>query len=318
MENMPNESIDPETMAAFLDGTLSAEERARVLERIATSSDLYEEFLDASAIAADVNATEAPGPAPAKAPAPIVGPSARQRSRWLVFGPLLLAAGLAAALITPRVVHQSNIADADPIERLASTLTGSTGAASFGAGWNTPAWSATRGAAEELSASARSFRDGVQFVDLVVARQIGDEQAAARSAGAIGQLLISTGGGGAVAAIVRQFSRPEQKTTTRTQTESALRQAESAPDWFDLGTWCETARLAAKGNHLDRFVAGGDVFRGLREIMRGIDTAPAPEREGLASSLDALKDVSRNGFPKNEDAEEIARRLDSVIVALAR
>jgi len=304
-------------MAAFLDGTLSVEERARVLEMIAKSGDLYEEFVETSAIAAATTVDEPKLVVEAGSGSNTITP-VKKRSRWLIVGPVLMAAGLAAILITPRVVHQGDLSDTDPIERLASTLAPTSAEGSFGVGWSNPAWSATRGASAELTSPARAFRNGVHFVDLDMARRTGDAQAASQSAAAIGQLAASTGGGGAVAAMVEEFSKSQDTGAQRGQTLSALRQFDGPPAWFDLGAWCESARLAARSGHLDAFVGGGDMLRALQGILRRIDAAPASQRDGVRASLDALKAVSQNGFARSRSAAAVSAQLDTAIIALAR
>src|SRR5471030_1427546 len=56
---MLNESskdiIDPETLAALLDGTLSADERSRVLATLARSDESHEDFLEAAALLKELN-----------------------------------------------------------------------------------------------------------------------------------------------------------------------------------------------------------------------------------------------------------------------
>ena len=53
---VPNDPVDPETLAALLDGTLTDEERERVLARLAKSEHEYEDLLEAAALAGELNA----------------------------------------------------------------------------------------------------------------------------------------------------------------------------------------------------------------------------------------------------------------------
>jgi anti-sigma factor RsiW len=68
-----NEPVDPETLAALLDGQLSCEERARVLARLAKSEREYEDLLETIALEGQLNAdpaADAPTPAVALVRAP--------------------------------------------------------------------------------------------------------------------------------------------------------------------------------------------------------------------------------------------------------
>ena len=53
---MPNDPVDPETLAALLDGKLTDEERARVLARLAKSEREYDDLLEAAALAGELDA----------------------------------------------------------------------------------------------------------------------------------------------------------------------------------------------------------------------------------------------------------------------
>ena len=56
---MRNEPVDPETLAALLDGQLSCEERARALARLAKSEREYEDLLETIALEGQLNADPA-------------------------------------------------------------------------------------------------------------------------------------------------------------------------------------------------------------------------------------------------------------------
>src|SRR5688500_10690009 len=84
---MSESSIPPETLAAFLDGMLSSEDRERVLVTLARSDEAYGDFVEAIAIAKALDAAEQPAVRPWRAP------SRWRRTAWMAI-PAVSAAGV--------------------------------------------------------------------------------------------------------------------------------------------------------------------------------------------------------------------------------
>jgi CHAT domain-containing protein len=99
--------LDPEILAAYLDGTLPPQERARVEAAIAANAETYEWVVNAMRVAQEAEDVVVPTtPAPRPAPVPVPGPSPAARSAPVVDSrrrrPWMLAAGslaLAAAVV---------------------------------------------------------------------------------------------------------------------------------------------------------------------------------------------------------------------------
>lgn len=117
-ENRPTSAcLDPETIAAFIDGRLQGEERTQVESHIARCSDCYDLFVEAAHATLSVTAP------PAGAAGPAQGSSVRSR-RWL------WAAGLAAAVLLVASVFLRRT-PADRIDDAMAGLVASVGESRF-------------------------------------------------------------------------------------------------------------------------------------------------------------------------------------------
>jgi hypothetical protein len=169
---IPNSPIDPERLAALLDGRLSDAEAASVRAQLAdVDDDTLSAFADASAIASELGASET------------VVPINRRRRRWsiAVVG-ALAAAVLLAVVLVPRKddsASSSEYAIAGFVSALPSNV----------ALGDAPPWSVTRGGSV-VSPRARAARLGVLLVHLGIAQSKGtpDTAAAGRIAQLVGEL----------------------------------------------------------------------------------------------------------------------------------
>lgn len=236
-----NESIDPETLAAFLDGTLPAEARAEVLRKLAANRDDFDTLIEARALLDAVDGHESvPGGRPA------VHMDARiktRRRRWLAV-PAALAVAATAALL----LRQAN---SDPLERLqaAALLRAPTTTVLADSTWVEPGWVTTRGAAAESANDVLAFRLGARAAAVEVAagtNDVEDYRAALTRAG--GEARSARLSGPVVAAMLEMAETgmiaPEHQ---RDALWSELRMLASSDAHFDLGVCVESARIA----HLD-------------------------------------------------------------------
>ena len=298
---MNHERLDEETLAAFLDGTLPAEERASVLNALANNPEAYAEFLDAASIAAAANADIAPGVARAN------GPRRLPRSMMLA-GPLLAAAGIAAVILVARGPRASDTIDLMQGAQLAS-VSGAGGVdASLGGDWDRPGWSVVRGGEASTSSAGTSARVGARVAQLEYAASASDSVAWQRVAATLAELVTSIEGSGPVAQQLRRGAVPgagDRATLAR-----QLRELSGTPSAFDVGAWLETARLATASGRLDYFRADGDARASLRRVRAAVER-DHPTWSGIISQLKAIENEAL-------DVSRVRLHIDSAMAALPR
>lgn len=175
--------IDPERLAALIDGRLDAADAAIVRQQLASADvDVLAAFADAVSITG-VPAVASPSRGLAAArPAR----STARAARWIAGG-----VGIAAVLAAVLVWRPRSAGDA----YLPAELVGAMSPAVRSAGG--PAWSATRGSADGLPARGRATRIGALLIDLEVDVARGDSirdhayEAAALLDGAVGGTLVA-------------------------------------------------------------------------------------------------------------------------------
>ena len=323
---MSNERIDPETLAAFFDGTASLEERDSVMRTLARSKEAYASFLEAAAVYREVE-----GPTAAAGPGQIgvvrgAGGSGTARAkparRWII-GPLLVAAGIVAVLLLTR----SNGSDDAAAIRLAqdTRLTRESGpgslARSFGSGWDQPPWSVARGSEASLPRGPRAVRAGARYAELEVAAQAADTNAVRLATETIGQLMASVEAGAPVSAMFRELSgAPDFGGRARRAVAAAnLRSSLGADTWFDLGVWGEMARLAVAARDVAFFAPDGPAIAELRRIVRVGGRAAAPaDSAAWASVATALQPLLSDRAWTVNDLDVIDRTVGSAMAIAAR
>jgi hypothetical protein len=323
-----DERIDPETLAAFLDGTASPEEREGVLRTLARSREAYASFLEASAIHRELVA-EAPAVAPA---APVVASiepprtparevaNARWFRRWYVT-PGVLAAGIGAILVVRMIGGPASQGAIDLAQ--ATTLTQERGsgalARGLGATWDQPPWSVVRGSESTLGARTGAVRSGVRYAELEAAAQAADSAAVSRSAESLAQLVSTVEGAAPIAASVRDMARasdfggPAQRAAIAGQLRSLL----GAEDWFDLGVWAETARLAVAARDTAFFDPSGRAASELRRIL-GSHGGTSVDNTDWAPVVAALRPLETGRVWTRDQLADAGRAIDTAIAAAAR
>ena len=296
-----DEPVDPEALAAFLDGELDPEERATVFERLSRSQGDYEALVEAMRIRRDLEADAGTAPPPVKQVTPV-----RRLPGVQLWVPL--AAVLAGALLVPPLLHQE---DGAPWTLLhGASLVRSRGdgslAAALGEGWDEPGWSGTRGDRRTLTERQRVFRIGVRLVDLELASGADDARAVRDLAPELASLVAGLGSEGDIVAEYQEIgSRATGSAALRDLDANRARAAEELADilgnspWFGLGVWAEQARLAAVANRteffdertthaLDEQIArlvqgrgeGAEVVQSLRGLRRLLDSGASPGELG--------------------------------------
>lgn len=282
-DGSPDEAMDPNRLAALIEGQLSEQDREELVASIGPA-DAAGVLSDAMAALADIE--EVPTAMRARA------------RRWHPGVWMALAACVAGVLLFPVAWLRSHrTTDVGPGQYAA--LLAAHGVR-MPAGWNDTPWDVTRGA-EELTPEARAFRIGVRLTDLGLAAQ-GADSSAAQYAAEIAALVDQSPGAEPVAAAFRAIARSSEPARA-TQVDSASRAVLTLPDaeLTRFGAWTEGARLAARvrdGEYFakSRLPAGSGVPLltplppDIRQAIATVDrmNAPSTAWEHLDALLTAL------------------------------
>jgi hypothetical protein len=277
-------NLDLELIAAFIDGRLSGEERARAVKMLADSDEALEVF--ASTLRQQQDASDVKV-------VPIA--TARRWRQWKVMVPIAAAAVLA---ILPTLVSRGS--QAALATEYAMDLTQDPHFASgLHADWDQRGWAVTRGSgstselpgARQVGSALESklaFRLGVRLVDLQVALRLGDTALASRLTSEVLETLNAVAYADPVAARYAELkSRLATDAVTRSierasDAERELRGLLDAPS-FAFGEWVRAADLAAqthdaaffRSKYGTRFVQakipGGGLAAEDTEALRSID-----------------------------------------------
>lgn len=323
---MSDERINPETLAAFFDGTASLEERDSVMRTLARSKEAYASFLEAAAVyreMEDPTAADGPGQIGVVRGSGGSGTARAKPARRWIIGPLLIAAGIVTVLFLTR----SNASNDAAAIRLAqdTRLTHESGpgslARSFGSAWDQPRWSVARGSEASLPPGPRAVRAGARYAELEVAAQAADTDAVRLATETIGQLMASVEAGAPVSAMFRELSRaPDFGGRARRAVAAAeLRSSLGADVWFDIGVWSEMARLAVAARDVAFFAQDGPAIAELRRIVRaGGRAAPPGDGAAWASVATALQPLLSDRAWTVNDLDVIDRTVGSAMAVAAR
>jgi hypothetical protein len=245
--------IDPERLAALLDGQVGERQRAELLESLAASPDVLAGFADALAV---TRALEAEGVAPpdaaagAGSTADVTGENARReegvlplRRRRSVVRIVAIAAGVAALALAPWLWSRASAPGPRHPVQLAALVHGE----GLPSGWTGRPWPSTRDEADPLTAGSRAARLGARLVDLQLAARTRDPAVAAIAAD-VRALLRGIPASAPVQAIYREVERRagEAGSLTPLLTRGSVAVARLAgKERVEAGAWAEAARLAA-------------------------------------------------------------------------
>lgn len=293
--------VDPERLAALLDGRLDERQRAEVLERLASSDEAFEAYADAVAATRELEASdEAEG----------VTPLAPRRGRrwWRRPGGhwLAIAATVAGVTVSTVLWTRLRAPDLDDPGRFAMLLEAE--GAGLPAAWDARPWSVTRGPGDPLTPEARAVRLGVRLTDLEVAVRGGDPRVPELAA-EIGALLEDVPAAGPVAAVYREVGRrsgesPERLEPLLEQGRVAVARA-AGEDYVRLGAWAEAARIAAARRDEEFFRS--------RETRAVLDWAvdlpglPEPARAALERIREAIG--GGDGSPQTSMEDEVRQLI---------
>lgn len=288
------EDFAPDLIAAFIDGTLSGAERARVVKLLAESEAAFEVYADALKAGADLDADPIPFPAPRPKPVP--------RPRWQTVGvPLAAAAALLIAVFPAVQSRRANATVAMRAESIAQPLTGQPQlAVALRSALDAPRWSVNRGGGSTSVDSTAALRLGVRATDLQVALAVGDRERASRLAAEMEDLLGSmTLGDGSSA----DYVDLRKQITEGDSIGQIVRAASAADDnlrdllrsrWYGFGKWLAVGELAARVHSAD-FFRSSETARFLDVAIRSGGFAP--------DEIDALRQieiVAKRGIADSE------------------
>jgi hypothetical protein len=329
---MSEPRIDPERLAAFLDGTATAADREQVLSTIASSREAYAEFREVEAIRGELHGGVSPGaevseatmrtrasaetntvasngeavstatarvgttasPTPSMPGAPEL--RAKRNQFAIPLSMLAVAAGLA-------VVFSSRLNVVKPEASVVAVaqsmrVSGAAGSGSLarllGADWDTPGWTVTRGAETERPPDARAFRLGVRFAQLEIAINANDTVAVGVAARAVQTLLSDVSGSGPLS------SQLDLLRTTPTTIAADARSVLATEvgtllgedGWFALGVWVGSAQVAARVGDARFFALKGPGMRALVSISSLPTTLNAEGWAAATSTLQRLTGAS--------------------------
>lgn len=318
----PQVRVDPEVLAALLDGTLPAHERDEVLGRLARSPADYEAFVEAVSVLRELEDESGAAPVPLAPPplslVPPPSPPAREirPARRRLPGAKLwlpLAAVLAGVMVVPRL-----LADPAPLELLdGRTLVlepGDGSIESLGGEWNQPGWSVKRGGGAPYAEQHRDFRIGVRLAELDVALEAGDAQAVQRVEPELFSLFSQVSASGLAVDEYRRASERASRQGPGGEEERARALANLAAllrhsPWLGLGIWMEQARLAALAKQPRFFTASASgALEKLTDRVAEQQGGDAPLVQRLRSLRGLVDAVPRNGLgPVRSALPEIVR-----------
>jgi hypothetical protein len=300
---MNDERIDAETLAAFLDGRLDPADRSRVLRVLAAHPEEYEGFSDAAHVTA------------ALADSSVVPISAgrRKRGRWVVAIPALIAAGIAAVVVLPRLGRGGGLSP----QELAGHLSLGPGSLStrLGADWDQPGWTVTRGGGAELPEPARAFRLGTRATDVEIALLAEDTLALQQAGAELVELASGIDGGAGSAAQYRRLVAQGLSAgdADRRDAVQDLRALTGGSPWFDLGAWAEAVRVGAASADLTFLTRSR---RPLDALIKRIEARPSTEGAPVLELLRELRTMLESA--RETDLERIEERVSRVMATTGR
>jgi len=305
-----DDTFDPETLAAFLDGKLAGAERDRVLQLLAESDQWYEVMVEASQVSAEL-ARSAPTwlskrPWNRRLPLRLANRGAWRRQA--VFGGAVIAAGLATVVVlSERRGGVDGIGDSAQLvidERLRAGRAAE--------------WGAARGNDAALSTRARAFRVGVQFADLELAARMRDSANVQSLSASIADLTKVVPTGGATASRVRYLGRNGSLPVSSNERQDVASELRSLVGelWFDLGAWSETARRAAHAGQLQYFEAGRPAMQHLDSLLAAAEQLPTAERTGTEAAVGRLRSLRTDVVSPGRGLSSAAAALDSTVAEL--
>ena len=297
---MTRPEIDPERIAALLDGRLSGQERDALLSQLASSREHLELFADASIIAGELGVASSAAEAASTSNMNDVRPlrvreatpnrhtisTGRPRRRTRVWTAAMVVGVLIVA--SPWALRRAGFRGESPSQGGSIIAQVEPG---IPAGWDGTPWSATRSESAALTPQARAVRIGARLADLELTIAAGDSAAG----GVVDDVIALLAGvplSGSVSQVYEALrdsigAAPSQLTPLVQRGHEGAAALLGRSD-VALGTWTETARIASVRKN-SAFFASPQTTQTLRDL-----TASAADQRtrGALSKLAALLPVS--------------------------
>ncbi len=267
-----NDRFDLEEIAAFIEGRLTGEARARVIQQLAQSDAALEVYAEAMRLRTE------------RAGGNVIPLPIARRRRWIYVAPPLAAAAAALLIMTVQTARSSATSSAAAL--VAAMGDAPSFAAALPPDWDQRTWSVTRGGPARLGEPELAFRLGVRAVDLEVSLRGMDmtraELLVAEMQGLLRQMSMSQ-------PVVSQYALLGTRLTERDgasaadlprlagDAEGALGDFLSSPR-FGFGKWCAASELAARARRSGFFESAE--FRRVLEERDELDLDDA-SRESL-------------------------------------
>lgn len=289
--------LDPERLAALLDGRLSTAEASAVRAQLTNADeDTLSAFADAVAIVSGV------GGVPAGDTPQVVSLDRARRFRWVSVSAVLLAAGLVGAIVLrPHLYPRAPLGQAGLID-YASSLPSTIAAPT------TPVWGNTRGGASVVSEAGRSVRMGALLTDLAIALSRGDPVS-----GSIAESMASYLGDVATAGSIANDLRDAARGASATRNQELHRLALQSVQFVDeplarAGAWIEAARLASAAGDMEFF----------SQFPAEIALKPLDRPDIQAVQAEALKLLVAHTRPPVTDRAALRGVIEAGLKALSR
>jgi hypothetical protein len=303
--NVSSNGIDPETLAAFLDGKLGAQEREKVIKALG-DPEQYESFMEAAALESELGAAEAK---------PIKFPGRRwavSTKRWRVGVPVAAAAALAGVLAVSQIIQSARGPESLRLLRNAAfyeQARGNGAPTGVRASLTNIEWPAMRGGKNAEAPRGDAFAAGLLLVNLEFAAKTKEDATIPGIATQLRKVLQRIPGGGPAAAL----ANASDKSSLRDVADTMGPLLNDSP-WYRLGIWVGQARLAAAADDKLFFAPDAKGMRALTEIEDHLSATVDPGDENGAAVVGRVVTL-RNQINSGQlsDTATISNALDSLV-----
>lgn len=269
---MSDNAIDPERLAAMLDGTSSASERDALLRALAQSPEELDAYADAAAALEGLNE-------PVAERADLPSRQSVPSRRWRNWGGLAAAALVVTAGAV--MLRQGSGGDADPARRLIESEL------ALPTQWSSQTWGSARGIGASVTPDVRAARAGVLYADLIMASRDGTR--ADSIANTLAALIDDVPGSAATVSILHSWSTGSASSQDRATTLQASLASLVSRERFTEAVWLESARVAALAHDAEylKTAMPTSVDLALRAIIDGLnDRAQQGVWQQIASAVE--------------------------------